>query len=556
MQKISQCKTIDASTAVAPVRMTLGGFMSFSIRAVAFVSMFALLSSARAGINVNNGNFYVAYTDFSLPTAGMNIEITRTYNSRSNYVKGYFGVGWSSEIEGYIVVEKKAIVYFEGGGGNIVRFEANKAGNLWTNGVYGNQSIRKLKASYVLQTSFAKELHFDQKGRLVKIADRNKNYIELVYSNDRPQLLKDNLNNQIKLTWKDFGKAPRITLIERGETKARYEYSAAGDLTLATGTDAIPYSYSYDDEHNMTKILYKDGTFKEMAYNKVRDWVTKFRDRDKMVTSYDYFADNLDPESKFGTVVSRFLEGSKEKDTSRFWYEFRRRADGTRYNYKSVSWIRKVVTETIYTECCSTPLVISQWKGEEPKKGASNESWTVATGPKRSTFFEYYTDGLLKKKTTPDGTVTLLTYDPKSQKVSSVAKAGRKVEYNYDDRGNLAWAFDSRENKRLDLTYDLKGRITVVLEQKQGTRLQKRTVFFRYDPSGKPVEIKEKNGDGKEGIIRIAYDRAGVVSGIFNASGRAIASENEMAAASRMASTFENLIEIVQPAGVTLTPEG
>ena len=86
--------------------------------------------------------------------------------------------------------------------------------------------------------------------------------------------------------------------------------------------------------------------------------------------------------------------------------------------------------------------------------------------------------------------------------------------------------------------------------------MQKRTVYFRYDPSGKPVEIKEKNGDGKEGTIRIAYDKIGAVSGIFNASGRAIASENEMAAASRMASTFENLIEIVQPAGVTLTPEG
>src|SRR5690606_5518269 len=99
-----------------------------------------ITGGALAGVNVNNGNFYVANTDFLLKTSGLNIDITRTYNSRSNYKAGWFGVGWSSEMEGYLKVEKGAINYFEGGGGNIVRFTPSKKGE-WTNSLYGRQTL-------------------------------------------------------------------------------------------------------------------------------------------------------------------------------------------------------------------------------------------------------------------------------------------------------------------------------------------------------------------------------------------------------------------------------
>jgi YD repeat-containing protein len=292
-----------------------------------------------------------------------------------------------------------------------------------------------------------------------------------------------------------------------------------------------------------------------MAYNKGKDWITKFRDQDRMVTSYDYFADNLDPENKFGTTVARRREGGNETDTSKFWYEFRRRADGSRYNHKAVTLIRGSVTETIFTECCGTPLVISQWRADETPATSSQLAWIAPKPDKRSTSFEYFEDGLLKKKTAPDGTITALTYDAKHRKVSSVDKGGRKIQYNYDGRGNLAWAVDFSQKKRLDLTYDEKGRITIVKESLIGTK-QGRTVFFRYDAKGKPVEIKEKTFEGREGLIKLAYGADGEVSGVFNAQGRAVASADEIASAQRIAATFQGLLEVVQPAGVTLTPEG
>lgn len=113
-------------------------------------------------MNVNNGNFYVTYTDFVVFTAGLPIEITRTYNSRSSFVPGKFGVGWSSELDSYIKIESKEIVYFEGGGGNVLKF-IPKGMDVWENTAAGNQYIKRsgkvAKAyTYNLQSNVGKIL--------------------------------------------------------------------------------------------------------------------------------------------------------------------------------------------------------------------------------------------------------------------------------------------------------------------------------------------------------------------------------------------------------------
>ncbi len=509
-----------------------------------------------AGVNVNNGNYYVANTDFFLPTSGLNIEVTRTYNSRSSYVQGFFGVGWSSELEGYLKVNGKNVDYFEGGGGNIVSFVPSGQ-DKWINSLYGLQTLTKTKTGWVLEGVTGKLLSFDAQGKLARIADKNGNAIDVVYKAGLIDQLRDNFNNQVKFTWKEFNKKPRVIRIERDALKVSYTYSPIGNLTKAVGVDGVPYVYDYDDEHNMTKITYANGEYKAMAYNKSRDWITRFRDRDGMTTTYDYFSDSLDPENKFGTIVTRFQEGSKDREISKFWYEFRKRADGSKFNYRAVTSVRGVVSETIFTECCGTPLVVSQWPDSE-KPGVSPRAleWTIAKGNKTTTSFDYYADGLLKKKTAPDGTVTTLSYDTKHRKVSSVQKGARKISYTYDANGNLATALDHSDNRSLKLGYDVQGRITSVAESvPEGKQVASRMVFFRYDGGGRPVEIKEKSASG-EGVIRMKYSASGEVEGVFNAQGRALASDSEMEVARKVAMTFQNLLEIVQPAGVTLGPEG
>jgi YD repeat-containing protein len=187
----------------------------------------------------------------------------------------------------------------------------------------------------------------------------------------------------------------------------------------------------------------------------------------------------------------------------------------------------------------------------------SRQSWTLASGKKQTTLFEYHADGLLKKKTLPDGSFTQLAYDQKFKKVSSVTQNDRTIEYKYDPRGNLASAYDKYDNRKLDLTYDVSGRLTKVREAYfVGSNSQWRDVFFRYDGQGNPIEIKEKSQAGSEGIIRLSYSNSGEVTSVTNGKGRAISSESEVISARQVAATFQNLLDIIRPAGVTLTPEG
>lgn len=511
-----------------------------------------------AGVNVNNGNFYIAYTDYLQESSGLAIEITRTYNSRSSYAKGFFGVGWSSEYEGYLTFEAANVIFNEAGGGNRIAFTPQKAPGKWINSIYGQQTISKLKEGYLLNAASGKRYTFSTTGRMIKVMDRNNNSIELVYQENQLKMLKDNFNNQVAFEWKAFGGQIRVTQIRNGDKKATYSYTKEGNLERATGTDNVVYRYDYDNEHNMTKIAYQDGTFKSMSYDKVRDWVTNFRDTDGTFNKYEYISDKIDPENKFGTVVARGREGTADQERAFFWYEFKRKPAGDKYNHRAVTLIGNLATETIFTECCGTPQTISQWNVAEPAKVvAADLSWTREGANRRRTSFEYYTDGLLKNKTSPDGIVTSVAYDKVHRKIASVVKSGRKVTYNYDKRGNLAWATDSIENRRLDLTYDVSGRITIVQESKlaQAGKPEQRKIYFRYNAAGQPVEIKEQAAAGATGSIRMTYNDQGQVVEVLNDKGRSIASEREMATAQRIAGAFQSLLEIVQPAGVSLSPE-
>jgi hypothetical protein len=60
-------------------------------------------SMAHAGVNPRNGDFYISYEDASLSGQGHEIELTRTYNSKSTKI-GWFGYGWGSPFETSLTV--------------------------------------------------------------------------------------------------------------------------------------------------------------------------------------------------------------------------------------------------------------------------------------------------------------------------------------------------------------------------------------------------------------------------------------------------------------------
>lgn len=247
-----------------------------------------------------------------------------------------------------------------------------------------------------------------------------------------------------------------------------------------------------------------------------------------------------------------------KEDKAQFWYEFRKKKDGTRYAYRTVSTYNTEATETLLTECCGTPLSITQWAiARNVANAEKNLAWTQPSGKRSVTRFEYYADGSLKKKILPNGSAISIAYNPVNKKISMLDKAGGKIEYLYDARQNLASANDYQEKISMDFVYDVQGRLTAVKERPLGKQTANvRSLFFKYNADGLPVEVKERNYDGKESLVKMTYFPNGQLKELLNASGRSLASQTEINTTQRIYGTFQRVLEIIQPSGVSLTVEG
>jgi len=538
---------------------------------------------ANANVSLKNGNFFIGYTDIVYP-GGFEPKVERVYNSKTPF-SGMFGWGWGNEYEAYIVVSADgSIVLHEYGGGAENRFNPNafnaqeldravdtiataaqKTGGLgsadqiaayknhlksdasfrndeWESyrkqgkiqarqlavgtqlhsNRFSYQYITKVQGGYVRSFDNGRIEKFNDDGKLQKISDKNNNFIELTYADDgHLAKIVDNFNRKMYFTFNSAGLVEKIEG-ENGK-KAEYKYNGQRELVSTHDVDGNTYSFKYDGEHrhNMTEIEYSDKTTMQVAYygRDKHENVKSVKDRDGTTTDYAYETDGAD-HGHYTVSVNVKGGDSKLISASKYEYFIKHKANGEEWTYKLNTTLDGERTETVYNECCSMPLLI--------KHGAEETS------------FEYDVKGHVTKKITPTE-ITMLTYDPKAGKVNHVqkfSKANKKQnnwsEFKYDDKGNLIFAKNS-ENKGVQLFYDVNGRIRSMVDQ------SKRRIDFKYNENSKPIEIT----DPALGTITVSYTNSGEIKKVESTAGRKIALQ--------VTSAFQNLLDIIRPAGVSLS---
>ncbi|MEN9724192.1 MAG: hypothetical protein RJB38_2178, partial [Pseudomonadota bacterium] len=388
---------------------------------------------------------------------------------------------------------------------------------------FAYQVITRLKDGYQRNFDTGKIERFDEQGRLTRVSDKNGNFIELTYSKEgRIEKLVDNMNRKMFFTFNNRGLLEKV----QGEdgSEASYRYNAQGELVESKDSEKNVYQYKYstDGYHNLTEVLYGDKTALQVSYYGVEKYqgVKSLKERDGTLNEYDYV---LDPKDRGHLTVSVQVKDAEAKPISKqkYDYYFKYKPDGEEWTYKLVSDSDGEVTETVYNECCGLPLQIKRG-GEE-------------------TSFAYDTKGRVVRKSTPSE-VTDLSYDAKAGKVSKVirnSKIDKKFsswsEFQYDERGNLVFAKNS-ESRGVKLFYDGTGRIKTLVDQ------DRRRLDFKYDQNSRPVEIT----DPKLGTIKVSYKNSGEIDKVDSAAGQKVAVQ--------VTTAFQNLLEIIRPAGVNLSP--
>ena len=545
--------------------------------------MLGTLSQAMASVSLKNGNYFIGYTDLTYP-GGFEPKIERVYNSKSSFF-GMFGHGWGNEYEVFLTVSADgSVVVHEYGGGAENRFnplafsskELDQATNMIANVAKGSggigspeeltaykkhlredanfrndewenyrkqgklqrrhlsngtqlqsnrfsyQYLTKINEGYIRNFDNGRIERFNEDGKLVKISDKNNNSIDLTYSKDgHLAKLVDNFNRKMFFNFNSQGLLEKI----QGENgkEASYKYNDIGELVYSKDTEGNVYKFKYDSEkrHNMTEIEYTDKTDTKLTYygRDLHENVKTWKDRDGTLTEYSYWTDHKDPGH---TSIAVAVKGSDGKGISSSKYEYfnRHKATGEEWTYKLVTTLDGEKTETTYNECCGLPLLI--------KRGSEE------------TAFEYDSHGHVTKKSTPTE-VTQLSYDPKVAKVIKVARFSKLNKsdnswslFQYDDKANLLFAKNS-EGKGVRLFYDANGRIKSMVDQ------SKRRIDFKYNENSKPIEIT----DPSLGTINVSYSNSGEIKKVESSAGRKIALE--------VTSAFQNLLDIIRPAGVNLS---
>ncbi len=222
--------------------------------------MALVASSANAGVNLKNGNFYISYTDIVVPGTGKSLEMTRTYNSKSTE-KGWFGFGWGNVFETKLIKSPDGcVVVHEHGAGGKTRFcpknpvnpkkaaqkivdamrkrstltgvaEKNLMKRLTNNAelrhvyarkfgvktniakgsvLYSNQrgiqEVHVTQDGYTRKSNDGKKEFFNKDGFLSKVKDKNNYSVEFTYKNKTLYSIKDSFAKQIYIKWNSNGR--------------------------------------------------------------------------------------------------------------------------------------------------------------------------------------------------------------------------------------------------------------------------------------------------------------------------------------------------------------
>lgn len=551
-----------------------------------FALITALNLIAFANVSLKNGNFFIGYTDVVYP-GGFEPKLERVYNSKSNYY-GMFGWGWGCDLEVYLEMSGDgSIVVHEYGGGaqnwfrpahsndsqikaliekiiaaaqetdtiktateieiyrrkllddegfrlselnkyrgkGLIAEQSIPVGTVLFSNKFSYQYIKKIRDGYIRQFDNGRVETFNDKGSIVRVADKNGNYIIFGYdAKGRYNRVTDNLGRQMLLSFNDRGLLEKLTANDGRTTE--YRYNDKNQLIYSKDVDSNIYEYDYDRRHNMTRILYTDKTTMEMTYYGVdkKEHIRTVKERDGTLTLYTY--ENKQPEpqvSYLGIGVKVSASDGGVISESKYEYFVKRKENGAEWTQRMITTLDGDKTDTEYTEI-GLPLVIRR-NGEETR-------------------FTYDPKGHVTRKETP-WEITEMQYNDVVGKVSYVSKtsksdANRKSwsKFSYSPEGNLLYAENS-DGMKITLLYDEIGRISSMKTN------ENKAIEFEYNKNSKPIVIRLKIDDKPFGEITVKYTASGEIEKVDSTAGRKIALE--------VTSAFQHLLDIIRPAGVNLS---
>lgn len=545
----------------------------------ATIATLTLTEKASALVDMNNAGYSNTWTDLEVPGTGYDMRVLRAYKSRTIYI-GLFGFGWCSEFETKLETTPEGnLKISECGDGQeivysareltkkdvensikqiITKMRADKklsssAPEYWKNIEVQLYDDSEVRSQYARQFGIivpvkegtkymanAKEVEnvilnkgvytrtlpdgsmqrFDGEGRLTHMYDKNGNYLKFEYQKDLLTEITDNNSRKLAFKYYPNKKVQRIT--GPNGLMTEYKYNQQEDLIWNRNAwakkETDVYTYEYNEFHNLTKANWPDKTSIAIKYDNVKDWVLSFTDRDKCSENYKYEFSTSNPKFNYWSTATKIC-GKQTLATNRYEFWHKQLPNGQVVLSRLLTNVNGSIRDITYHDTFGKPVTIK----------INNDRID----------FEYFADGLPKTKTTSTAKLEY-TYDQTIKRVATVktsfinekgkATTIRNTAFKYDGKGNLTYAENS-DGQKINMTYDLKGRIQSITDQ------AKKVVKIDYEERfGKPQTVTRPG----LGSIKVSYKPNGDIAKVDSVDGPAVASQ--------VASTFNNLLDVIAPA--------
>lgn len=533
---------------------------------------------SHAVVDMKNSNFSDTWTDIKLVGTGYELAIERTYNSRSTF-DGIFGFGWCSDFETKLeIMPDSTLKVTECGGGQEISYsttnllngkdldnyinklvQLSKKRNRTLKAPYLKRLAKDLKTNQYLREALAKELglkgrakngevyfaigrgsekiilkdsiykrlmidgtyqKFNSIGQIISMYDRNGNYLQINYNGKNIANVTD--NNGKRLEFK-FSKNNKVSLIKGPEnTQAKYKYNGQ-DLISVKNSWKNFYSYKYDDLHNLVSVSFPDGTKKTISYDKDKDLVTSFGDRNNCNETYVYQNSKDDPRNHYWSLVTKKC-GTKVTNKSKYEFWHKLKSDGAgKFLYRVKSDNNGDITDVVYHDLYGRPIMVT--KGALKTRYTYNKYGLVSSKADNDQKQEFTYDKVCKKL----ASVSTQSFGPRTKGKKLIKKSITKFGYE-KPKCNLKTAINS-VGQKIRLNYDRYGRINKLIDHTN------KIVTLTYDQKiGKPLVVSRPG----LGAIKVIYNDSGEIADVKSKQGAEVAAQ--------VASIFNNLLEIISPA--------
>ena len=459
-------------------------------------------------VNTATGNYNYTSTDLRVPGRGMDIELSRSYNSQDGVV-GPFGPGWSHSFNIYLanIGTSSATVHYSDG--KTLDYLNQPTTNTFLSSYPGVYDVltRNADGSWTLKKTDQRKYQFNSAGKLTAIQDRNNNQISLSYNGANLSQITDTVGRTFTFT---YSGSLISTITDPAGRKLGFGYEPNSNLSVFTDANGNTNSYGYDNSHQLTKLV--DGRGNNLLINSygtncptgittcVASQTNGRGNQWTFVYNGDGSTSVFDPfnkESKYVQDVNFNIEQTHDRNANT---QFASGIANLHYdesnNRDQLSDQKGNFTAYVYDQngnvlSRTDPTLTSR----QAVYDANNNPKQITDEVGKTTQLAYDASGNLVQITDPLNNSSTTTYDSFGQALTVTDSNGNVTTRTYDAQGNVTSIKDALNNVT-SYTYDIVGRRTSV------TDARGRITRYTYDNNDNLLTVTDPLGN----VTTYSYD--------------------------------------------------